>query len=101
MSIPILSPVAPGTRKDCYLYTEGADMQYNIADPICGDATRRLVPPVDAYFRLTLELFDLSSNPSLNTSSKACAPDPQYQYCMQLLDDSLTSLTHRKSNAEF
>jgi hypothetical protein len=31
MSIPTLSPMAPGTRRDCYLYTEGADMQYDIA----------------------------------------------------------------------
>ncbi|KAL3496138.1 hypothetical protein BJX62DRAFT_232646 [Aspergillus germanicus] len=34
MSIPMLSLMAPGTRKDCFLYAEDADMQYDTAGTI-------------------------------------------------------------------
>ncbi|KAJ0414307.1 hypothetical protein BJY00DRAFT_318933 [Aspergillus carlsbadensis] len=88
MSIPTLSPMAPGTRKDCYLYTEGADMQYNIAGTMYSSICQLMAEGWD------MSLTELETlNPSLNTSSKACAPDPQYQYCMQLLEDSLTTPT--------
>ncbi|KAL3442262.1 hypothetical protein BJX65DRAFT_313042 [Aspergillus insuetus] len=88
ISIPTLSPMAPGTRRDCYLYTEGADMQYDIAGTMYSSICQLMAEGWD------MSLTDLETlNPSLNTSSTACAPEPQYQYCMQLLEDSLTSPT--------
>ncbi|KAL2837617.1 hypothetical protein BJX68DRAFT_273009 [Aspergillus pseudodeflectus] len=85
MSIPTLLPMAPGTRKDCFLYAEGADMQCDIAGTIFSLICHLMAEGWD------LSLSELGIlNPSLNTSSKACAPDPQYQYCMQLLDGVFT-----------
>ncbi|KAL3440477.1 hypothetical protein BJX65DRAFT_314774 [Aspergillus insuetus] len=70
-------PFAPGTRRDCVLYSDGPDMQVDLG-------ASSYDSPCELFAEMNnISLDTLSNwNPSLNGSSPDCAFDERYQYCV-------------------
>ncbi|GAW17906.1 hypothetical protein ANO14919_073750 [Xylariales sp. No.14919] len=80
--LPTPSPLAKGTRTDCFVYVNGADLTIDMElwlgySSACAALT--------VGWSITLEQL-ANWNPSLMTNSSDCAPDTEYRYCMAAYD---------------
>ncbi|KAL2817249.1 hypothetical protein BDW59DRAFT_166063 [Aspergillus cavernicola] len=76
--LPTSLPLAPGTRKDCFVYAVGSDLEVDIGFTFFTSVCDALAQG----WGISLEELQ-NWNPSLNTTnSTACAPEDGYRYCM-------------------
>ncbi|KAL2822658.1 hypothetical protein BJX63DRAFT_417678 [Aspergillus granulosus] len=78
-------PFAPGTRRDCVLYSDELDMQIDLG-------ASSYDSPCELFADMNnISLDTLSNwNPSLNGSSPDCAFDERYRYCVAPYKTSVT-----------
>ncbi|KAL3458145.1 hypothetical protein BJX64DRAFT_302108 [Aspergillus heterothallicus] len=80
-----LLPLAPGTRGDCYMYTDGSYLQVDLGAGSYESACHLLADGQG------IDLDTLSNwNPSLNSSSQDCAFEEEYRYCIAPYRTSIT-----------
>lgn len=95
--LPTSLPFAKGTRKDCYAYANGADLNiditYSTYKSVCealafgwGIGLTQLqnwLVAMRIEYNICVYLLTFPRNPSLDTTSNECAPEDGYQYCME------------------
>ncbi|KAK2610141.1 hypothetical protein N8I77_003595 [Diaporthe amygdali] len=86
--LPAILPLANGTRKDCYLFVDGSQLQveYDLANTLYISTCQALA----GGWGVSLEELQ-NWNPSLNTNSSDCAPQDGFRYCMEAYDASLVT----------
>ncbi|KAG8161313.1 hypothetical protein KVR01_009577 [Diaporthe batatas] len=86
--LPVVLPIANGTRKDCYLFVDGEQLQvsYDLASTVYTSTCHALA----GGWGISLEELQ-NWNPSLDGKSSDCAPQNGYRYCLEAYDVSLVT----------
>ncbi|KAL5040877.1 hypothetical protein BDW71DRAFT_212672 [Aspergillus fruticulosus] len=87
--LPTSLPVAPGTRKDCFVYAAGSDLDVDIGFTFFTSVCDALAKG----WGISLEELQ-NWNPSFNTTNSTdCAPEDGYRYCMQAYNGATITQT--------